>query len=57
MDLNGDKSSKKSKSLTLKYVAQPAKSSKIWESEEASHARTSKEDSDDEEMDFTIKSF
>lgn len=41
----------------MKYVAQPAKSSKIWDCEEAAHAGASEEDSDDEELTFIIKRF
>ncbi|XP_050919062.1 uncharacterized protein LOC127136559 [Lathyrus oleraceus] len=57
MELNGDEPVKKSKSLALKYVAQPSTSSKIWEFEEAAHAATSEEFIDDEEMAFIIKIF
>lgn len=38
MQLNGDEHAKKSKSLALKFIAQPTKSPKISESEEAAHA-------------------
>lgn len=37
IELNGDEHAKKSKSLTLKYVAKSVKAHHVWESEEAFH--------------------
>lgn len=57
MEYDGDEPTKKSKSFALKCVTKHAKSSKIWDSEDATHVGTSEEDFDDEEMAFIIKRF
>ncbi|KAI5396272.1 hypothetical protein KIW84_062466 [Lathyrus oleraceus] len=55
MELNGDEPVRKSKSLALKFVAKAAKTPQVWESEEASRVEGSKDDSNDEVMNFIVK--
>lgn len=57
MELNGDEPAKISKYLALKYVVQPAKSSKVWKFEEVVYVGVFEEDSNDEETVFIIKRF
>ena len=62
MELNGDETDVKSKTLVLKFMAgrsggKTIRSSNVWKSEEVSEEEASAGDSNEEEIAFMIRRF